>query len=71
LTDHDSNFCKNSGKKSCAAVAGRRRDTNGVFAAYQRKIAQRSAQAASVPVAKFMNERAALGKRKYLSRRSL
>jgi hypothetical protein len=40
-----------------------------VFAVYQRQAARRAAQPDSAPLPQFMNERAELGKRKYLTRR--
>jgi hypothetical protein len=65
-SDKDEGFCPPMASATCSAT---RRDTAGVYAAYQRQIAKRAAVPAPAPRPQFMNARASLGQRKLLNRR--
>jgi hypothetical protein len=67
-SDKDEGFCPPTASSTCSAT---RRDTAGVYAAYQRQIAKRAAAPAPAPAPRpqFMNTRASLGQRKLLNRR--
>jgi hypothetical protein len=65
MIDEDAGGCPSTAVASCSS-SSRRRDADGVYAAYQRQISERVA--APEPLQQVMNERAALGRRKHLNR---
>jgi hypothetical protein len=53
-----------------ACITIPKRDVEGNYAAYKRRVAERLESPRSADHPKFMNERASLGKRKYISKRA-
>jgi hypothetical protein len=72
LADLDSFFCYSQAHLvSCVAPSGKR-DVNGVYEIRQRRIAERAAaRAENAGTPTVMAERAALGNRKLLNKRTL
>jgi hypothetical protein len=68
--DRDGGFCSKTGRKVCTASSAKR-DPNGLYETSKRHLAERAAaRPANAPTPTFMKERAALGKRKLLSKRA-